>query len=162
MGFLGFKSKHGLMNLKWIKDYDFCNDIFVATKYKFLDHIFPTAKFIVTVRDFDSWIRSSKVWFAIRQTENLTRKESVFAAYGTNVFEEDKFTLTYIEYYAAVFKYFEGREDKYLVMDICGGDGWEMLCPFVGKEILLEKFPDRNKMTKRRLREYRRVCGEIP
>ena len=39
-------------------------------------------------------------------------------------------------------------EDRLLVIDIVGGDGWEQLCPFLGVPIPEEPFPHSNKTTK--------------
>lgn len=40
--------------------------------------------------------------------------------------------------------YFAGRPEDLLIMDICAGDGWEKLCPFLGFEIPETPFPHLN------------------
>jgi len=44
------------------------------------------------------------------------------------------------DYVEGVKNYFRDRSEDLMTMDICGGDGWEQLCPFVGKEMLDEPF----------------------
>ena len=46
MSILGYKTKHGIKYVDEVKQYNFANDIFVAARYKFLDYMFPNAKFI--------------------------------------------------------------------------------------------------------------------
>ena len=60
---LGYPKAHhgkGAAKLERIRSWNFWADIPVAGKYKFLDHCFPHAKFILTVRDINSWIRSCR------------------------------------------------------------------------------------------------------
>jgi hypothetical protein len=40
-----------------------------------------------------------------------------------------------------VKEYFRDRPDDLLVMNICAGEGWEKLCPFLGLAIPKVKFP---------------------
>jgi predicted SAM-dependent methyltransferase len=40
---------------------------------------------------------------------------------------------------------FEGRPDDLLIFNICGGEGYETLCPFLGLPILGEPFPHENR-----------------
>jgi Sulfotransferase domain len=41
-------------------------------------------------------------------------------------------------------RYFENRPGKLLVIDICNGDGYEKLCPFLGLPTINEAFPKEN------------------
>ena len=43
----------------------------------------------------------------------------------------------------------EVPEDRLLVLDIVGGDGWEVLCPFLGLPIPHQPFPHSNKTAKK-------------
>ena len=40
-----------------------------------------------------------------------------------------------------VREYFKDRPNDLLVMNICAGDGWEKLCPFLDKNIPAGPFP---------------------
>jgi hypothetical protein len=65
--------------------------------------------------------------------------------YGITYYDKDIFTDVYHKFHRGVEDHFRGREDKLLILDICGGDGWEKLCPFVGKPIPDIPFPHENK-----------------
>ena len=43
-----------------------------------------------------------------------------------------------------VLAHFEGESDRLLIMDICRGDGWEVLCPFLGVPTRDGLFPHEN------------------
>ena len=49
-----------------------------------------------------------------------------------------------IESYNIVKEYFRNRPDDLLVMNICGGEGWEVLCLFLNKPIPSVPFPKLN------------------
>jgi len=144
MRVLGYSVKHNPSKIETVKDYDFCNDIFIAARYKFLDYIFPYAKFILTIRDVDSWVNSSHQ-YAIKKDKIITdrpdisldRAENRFLIYGITNFNEEVFREVFLKFNEEVVKHFQGREHKLLVMDIRNDEGWEILCPFLGKS-----FPD--------------------
>ncbi len=46
--------------------------------------------------------------------------------------------------YDKIKNYFKDRPDDLLVMNICDGDGWEVLCPFLDKPIPAVSFPHLN------------------
>ena len=41
-------------------------------------------------------------------------------------------------------EYFRDRTDNLLVMNICAGEGWETLCPFLNKHTPNVQFPKLN------------------
>ena len=45
----------------------------------------------------------------------------------------------------AVTEYFRDRPKDLLVLDVCGGDGWEPLCAFLGLEPPRHAFPHFNR-----------------
>lgn len=147
---LGYRSKHSPKHLSDIWKFDFLNDIRISCRYKFLDFCFPEARFILTVREIDSWIESNRRWSRGKGGEiedgkvniNLKKAESRFGVYGITYFDEGAFRKAYFEFNRRVLEHFEGREDgKLLIMNICGGDGWEKLCKFLGCPVPNIPFP---------------------
>jgi hypothetical protein len=54
----------------------------------------------------------------------------------------------YYKHEKRVKKFFdEKKSDEYIEMDICGGEGWDKLCSFMGVKQPTENFPHRNKST---------------
>jgi hypothetical protein len=45
-------------------------------------------------------------------------------------------------HYKNVLEYFKNRPDDLLIIDICAGQGWEKLCPFLDKPLPQYPFPE--------------------
>ena len=122
--------------------------------YPILDKEFPQSKFILTIRDKESWLRS--VYFLLKDNWqisytddgridgllSLIRKMHIF---HTVDYDDAYFSILYDNHLRNVEHYFKGREQDLLTIDICGGEGWERLCQFLGKEVPDVSFPHRNK-----------------
>lgn len=159
---LGFKVAHypddeiilkelmaGKYNFSLLNDFDGITDITVAPFYAQLDQLFPDSKFILTIRDKESWLRSIEAHFGkpvfegIASNENtmLLRKLLRVANYGTYTFNKERFSYVYDLHYKNVIEYFESRPESLLIINICEGDGWEKLCPFLNLPVLDQPFP---------------------
>ena len=154
MSMLGHTVKHN-PEFYDIKDFQFTNDIVITTRYKFLDHYYPEAKFILTVRDVDLWLESCRAHIRRGTYKdgviniNLRRAEHRFLMFGICHFDKTQFRGTYWSFMEDIENHFWGREDKLLTMDICADDGWEKLCPFVGRPIPSIPFPHRHSRMKK-------------
>jgi hypothetical protein len=58
--------------------------------------------------------------------------------------DEDKLRSAFESHTTRVLDHFAGT-DRLLVMDVGNGDGWEKLCPFVGREVPEVAFPHSNR-----------------
>lgn len=97
--------------------------------FKVLDAAYPRSRFIYTTRDFDAWVVSRVSQFG-----------------GTVALHRRKWD----DHEKDVFEHFKDRPDDLLVYDLCGGDGWEPLCKFLGVPIPKEDFPWKNKTGRKR------------
>lgn len=139
----------GNYNFSILHDYDGITDITVAPFYAQLDQIFPNSKFILTVRDKESWLKSLESHWAHRPAfngrENTTkmqvRRLLRAAVYGTYSFNRERMSYVYDLHYKNVLDYFKDRPESLLVINICQGEGWEKLCPFFNLSQLEEPFP---------------------
>jgi hypothetical protein len=64
--------------------------------------------------------------------------------YGSLEYNKDRFVHVYDTHVRNVRDYFRHRPEDLLVLDICGGDGWEKLGPFLGLSIPRAQFPHAN------------------
>jgi len=137
-----------ISSLDWdvLRSHDAFTDTPIPSFYKELDQAFPGSKFILTVRSSEDWLRSCRKQFTKRKAEKLNESErSIFLElYGSTAFEPSSFRQGYEQFVEGVLEYFEARPDDLLVMDICGGDGWEKLCPFLGIPVPDAPFPRLN------------------
>jgi hypothetical protein len=162
LNMLGFKVAHypddeitlkelmaGKYNFSLLKDFDGITDITVAPYYAQLDKLFPDSKFILTVRDKQSWLRSVAAHFGKPVFEGTPSNENTMllrrllrvAVYGSYSFNEERFSYVYELHYKNVIEYFKGRPESLLVINICEGEGWNKLCPFLKAPILDKHFP---------------------
>ena len=138
----------GTLELPILKEFDGITDTPVVPFYKQFDRIYPNSKFILTVRDLETWLERTKRHmggFEHGKPSLEGYQSSIFhwgriAVYGTVCWNREIFRTTYTDHLNICEEYFKGRDDL-LIMDICGGDGWEVLCPFLDKEIPDVPFP---------------------
>lgn len=137
--------------------------------YPQLDQAYPNSKFILTVRDEMDWLRSweqqigastgdevptRRAWTRpLRLWERkirrifeydfrITHMHARIDIFGTYKFHAERCLYVYRLHQKNALEYFKGRAHDLLLMDICGGDGWETLCPFLEiDEIPEEPFP---------------------
>jgi sulfotransferase family protein len=127
-------------------------DIPVAPYYQQLDALYPGSRFILTVRNKAAWLRSIEShWRLFRQWCRCDRQFGRFsefvatAVYGTMEFDAQRFSSVYDLHERSVRDYFRHRPRDLLVMDICAGDGWNQLCPFLDRKVFTEAFPCANR-----------------
>lgn len=115
--------------------YDAFCDSPINWMFRDLDRDYPGSKFIVTVRDMQSWLPSRIAQFG--KTAEYHRQH-------------------YDRHMANVAVHFADRPDDFMYYDLCGGEGWEPLCAFLGVPVPKSAFPHRNKTGSKRLRSARR------
>lgn len=132
------------LNLAVAAAYQCLCDTPVARFYPELDRRFPGAKYILTVRELDSWLDSCAGHFS-RHSWGRKIDQLNVDLYGSTSFDRDLFAMAYEKHMADVKYYFLDRPDDLLIMDIINGDGWEKLCPFLGVPIPGFPFPWANR-----------------
>lgn len=119
-------------------------DIPVVRFYKELDKHFPESKFIYTIRDKESWLISCENHF-VHKKKNQTAKgwksDNRIAVYGAIDYTPEQWLKRYNEYDKEIKEYFKDRPNDLLIMDICAGDGWEKLLPFINLDVKYPTFP---------------------
>ncbi len=126
----------------YLRDLDALTDLPIGVFFPQLDQKYPGSRFILTVRDIDSWLTSVARQFSRQpEPEPGFRRDVRMAAYGTSVFHEQRFRFVYKTHQRNVKWYFDNRPQDLLVMDICGGDGWDKLCHFLNRDRPSMPFP---------------------
>lgn len=119
-------------------------DISVTRYYKELDKKFPKSKFIHTIREKEQWLNSMEAHFERKPSSRSSKKdlENRIAVYGQADFDRKIFSAKYDQHYTDVETHFKDRPKNLLILNICAGEGWEKLMPFLGhKEPPQKKFP---------------------
>jgi hypothetical protein len=123
--------------LEHLGDYDAYSDIQrLSVNFDVLDQQYPRSRFILTTRDVEEWLDSRRR-HVLRNRERKSRGEYD----GTFLeIEPDRWRAQFVEHHERVEDYFRGRDDL-LVMRVTEGDGYELLCPFLGVPTSSEAFP---------------------
>jgi hypothetical protein len=111
----------------------------VVASYEKLDRNFPSAVFILTVRDLDDWLasRTRHVNFNRALNDNGVKPAHTWVDIDPVGWRTER-----IVHHEAVFRYFQARPGKLLVLDIAGGDGWPSLCRFLNCAVPAVPFPN--------------------
>lgn len=129
-----------------VNAFDALTDTPIPSFYRELDEAFPGSKFVLTVRDRESWVKSCRKQFTDRLAakQNDAHNRLFMDLYGCTAFDERKFVEGYERFVGGVLEYFQDRPGDLLVINIAGGEGWEVLCAFLGKAIPEAPFPKAN------------------
>ncbi len=109
--------------------------------YKELDSRYPGSKFILTIRDTDRWIDSVVRDFGTGRTP---MRQWIYGT-GSPLGHEETYIRRYQEHNQEVADHFRDRPEDCLVLRITQGDGWDRLCPFLGKDPPGGPFPSLNR-----------------
>lgn len=109
--------------------------------YKELDARYPGSKFILTIRDESSWIRSVINHF------NSTPSEMIQLVYSHPfpAGHEEDFIRIFRQHNQDVQDYFSGRQQDLLVLNLSQHSDWDSFCTFLGVPIPPIPFPHQNK-----------------
>jgi hypothetical protein len=148
MKILGMNAVQFPTNEKTIRNIDAATDTPVAYNFKRLDKLFPHSKFILTVRDPDSWLQScEKLWR--RQAAFFDRHAFVTdlheKLYGGRTFDRARFLAAYEAHVADTHAHFKERTEDFLELDILKtANPWSPLCRFLGASMPDVPFPNTN------------------
>jgi hypothetical protein len=142
---LGLHAHHFPRSRELIDSLDAATDTPVAAWYKELDAAYPGSKFILTLRDVPGWLDSCEaLWTACFDQFDGFPASIHRQIYGREDFDREAFAAAYDRHRDDVLAHFRGRDRDLLLMDVCAGEGWERLCPFLGVEVPPCEFPRRN------------------
>jgi len=159
----------GQYRLSLLDEFQAATDISIAPFYAQLDQAFPASKFILTVREKVAWLRSCEVhwqllmqWWENFPAFKIFHEFASACTYGVVEFSRARFSFVYDTHVANVRAHFTDRPDDLLVMDICAGDSWEKLCPFLGFDMPDVPFPHANEWMHALLQASKEVSEVVP
>lgn len=123
--------------------------------YEEMDKRYEESKFILTRRE------SSDVWFESLKKHSIKKGPTEYReiAYGYEMPEGQKehHVDIYERHNEEVRAYFDGREDA--LLEVCWeeGDGWEVLCDFLGHEVPAANLPHEKQSPNRLRLELKRI-----
>ncbi|MBA3534830.1 MAG: hypothetical protein H0T73_23210 [Ardenticatenales bacterium] len=142
--------RYNLSVLNNTAGFDGITDIAAAAFYPQLDSSYPNSKFILTLREKEAWLNAMEHhWNNKPIFEDVPGQESKLkmrrflraSIYGLYTFNRERLAYAYDRHHEGVFNHFKHRPDDLLVLNICEGEGWEKLCPFLEVPLLPGPFP---------------------
>lgn len=143
-----------------LRHYDAAEDTPWFMIYKELDQLFPGSRFILTLRDEESWYRS--VCKHIGDLRSPAHEWIYGRGKGLPKDNREHTLRIYNEHNQEVREYFKDRPDDLLIMDFTKGDDWEKLCPFLDQPIPNEPFPHYNKESYEELPDLKDLKNQTP
>lgn len=133
MGPVGLNDKHIArdvlkLTLPIVEQYDAFADNPWPIIYRELDQHFPGSKFILTIRDSESWIKSAVDHFGVKIKPMHVWIYGVQTAAGN----ESVYIERYERHNREVQEYFKKRPGDFLLLDIKDPDPWGKICTFLG------------------------------
>jgi 3'-phosphoadenosine 5'-phosphosulfate (PAPS) 3'-phosphatase len=134
------------IDTRLLEEHDALTDTPIPSFYRELDARYPGSKFILTVRDMGGWLKSCQKQFNQKHADkqNEAHNQLFMDLYGCTAFDEALFRAGYERFVQGVQDYFKNRPGDLLTLDVAAGEGWEKLCPFLGKPIPDQPFPKAN------------------
>lgn len=127
-----------------IPSYDAFQDNPWPVLYKELHEQFPNARFILTLRSGETWLRSVVRHFG--ENGSPMREWIYGSGRGFPKGNEARYLARFEEHNRDVIKHFQKRTSgRFLVLRIADGEGWESLCSFLEKPIPTIAFPHANR-----------------
>ena len=126
---------------KYLEAYDCCVDNPWYLMFKEIDHYFENSKFILTIRDEQSWLESCRKYFGSKE------KRIHKWIYGVSSFpgNEEVYLRKYRKHNQEVRAYFSKRPNDLLELDLEKMNGWSELCSFLKIDEIHLPFPHYNK-----------------
>jgi sulfotransferase family protein len=139
--------------VRMLENYDAVEDTPWYMIYKELDRLIPGSKFILTIRDPESWYKSVNDHIANLRDAN---HEYIYGR-GKGLPKDDKeHTINvYQKHNKEVLHYFKNRPNDLLVIDFSKGEDWQVLCEFLGRNVPSHPFPHYNKSDFGQKRSFR-------
>jgi len=131
------ENTHGVL-----ENYDAFQDTPWFLMYEQLYHVFPNAKFILTIRDEEKWLNSVKKHFgnnAFLYHDYIYKTDNV-------VIDETNYIAIYNAHIKACKIFFDKMQKDLLIIDLeHDTNKWQLLCSYLGVKPPKTKFPYANK-----------------
>ena len=126
--------------------FDAVQDVPWAILYKELHREFPDAKFILTDRNDDNWIKSAVGHFG----DNEISMHELLYGNGRCKGNESLYLERFRRHRVDVRRWVAENKVNYIELNLESGDGWEPLCEFLAQEIPKTAWPHVNKAKHKR------------
>ena len=144
-----------------LNDNDSFDDWPWSLLYKKLDEEFPESKFILTIRQSNSWLSSYKNMLKNQgaHSERLIKIRNLIYGFPCLEATDEQLVNRYKSHNQEVIDFFLNKKEKLLIINWEKGDGWLEICNFLNKDVPSIPLPhvNRGKYNKK----YRKFINRI-
>ncbi len=148
-----FRAEGAELCVETMQRFDAAEDMPWPLFYRELDAAYPGSKFVLTVREPEAWFSSIANHFG--DGDKPLHRLAYGDDKGIAIQHKDHWIRTMTAHNDAVKAHFEDRPEALLVMELAKGDGWDVLCPFLGAAVPEDAFPVKNSSAQRASLAYR-------
>jgi hypothetical protein len=143
--------------------YDSFDDWPWLLMFEQFDERYPDAKFVLTVREENAWLRSYRSMLADQGNASKKMNSIRSNLYGLDfpTVTETDLVARYRKHNRDVMAYFWDKPDKLLVVDWSVGHGYPELCDFIGMARVKDPFPHANRAIDRKAGIFRRIFRRV-
>jgi hypothetical protein len=137
--------KQNNFNLPTFQLFDAFSDNPYFSIWREIYALYPDSKYILTVREDNAWLNSCVNYYGKRRVRPL--RKWIFGQHSDPAKDEESrsaWMSRYRDHNAQILDFFSDKPDQFIKMDIAQGDGWNVLCPFLGIDPPDEPFPHKN------------------
>ncbi len=142
-----------------LKNYNAIEDTPWYIIYKKLDNWYPKSKFILTIRDEESWYKS--VSRHIGDLKNPMHEWIYGKGRSLPKHHKENTIHTYKKHVKNVKEYFKDRPKDLLIVDFSKNEGWKEICEFLNKDTPKTSFPHANKTIKKEINSFEKVSRKF-
>lgn len=141
------------IDLEFLKQHDAFFDNPIPFRYRALETVCPSSKWIVTQRPVDDWLTSMDWLFGpgldrlkpdMRRIGDRVHRQ----LYGSDRFDEERLRALYERHYASLNEWVEGRDSVWINVE--NGFSWEPICALLDVPVPDVDFPHANRRQRRR------------
>jgi hypothetical protein len=137
LNILGWHTAHHLLDPMQYDKFDAVTDTPTHVYLLSTDIRYPDSKYILTVRDINSWLDSWKAWTNSHKADPAQTRSRMIS-YGCSQYDETKLTKIYDRHYAFIKWHFQSYgPERLLELSLCDKTipdekKWDSLCAFLG------------------------------
>lgn len=148
---IDYHNGQSCFRLSVAEQYDAVTDTPVASVFRELSEVYPDSRFVLTIRDKESWLRSCEHFFGVgapsRHSDSWYDRYCAVireTLYGQTRYDRAVFSDAYDRHLSNVLEWFAPVQSRLLVLDIIAGEGWAQLSNFLGQHVPAVPFPHDN------------------
>jgi len=109
--------------------------------YPVLARMYPKAKFVLTTRNLDGWLKSWSKKDRPFGSQSVAGRLNRIRIFGTARYVQDKYRDVFMAHQEGIRRFFADKTDRLLILQLGDTDKWTPLCRFLNRPVPGVPFP---------------------